>query len=89
MRRSSREGPAAGLLDGGERPAGALGVGVEHRLGGLGLDHHDAEAVGHDVVHLARDAGALLGHRGPRLGLAGALGPLGALGELAVRRLRS
>ena len=66
----------------GQRPAGALGIGVEHRLGRLGLHHHDAEAVGHDVVHLARDPGPLLGGGRPRLGLARALGALGALGEL-------
>ncbi len=77
-----RQGAAPGLLHRCERAARALGVAVEHRLGRLGLHHHDAEAVGHDVVHLARDARPLLGRRRPRLGLARALGALGALGQL-------
>ena len=47
-----------------------------------GLDDHHAQAVGHDVVQLAGDAGALLLHllHGQQLALA--LGPLGPLDEL-------
>ena len=69
------------VLHGGDRAPRPLGVGVEHRLGGLGLHDHHAQAVGHDVVHLPRDAGALLGHRRARLDVALALQALGALAQ--------
>ena len=51
------------------------------------LEHHDAQRVRHDVVELARDAGALLRHREPGSGLALALrlrGSLLGLGRLDV-----
>ena len=38
------------------------------------LEHHHAHRVRHDVVQLARDAGALLGDRHPRRGLSLPLG---------------
>ena len=73
---------APGLLHRPERTARPLGIGVEHRLGRLRLHHHHAEAVRDHVVHLARQAGALLGHRRPGLALALALEPRGALLQL-------
>ena len=62
---------AAGLLDRGDGGAGALGVGRHGALGGRGLDEHDRDVVGDDIVQLARDPGALAQH-GRRL----ALGPV-------------
>ena len=48
-------------------------VAVERGLGGVGLDRDHADAVGDDVVQLARDPAALLGDRGARAALALAL----------------
>ena len=79
MRRSSVSAERPGLLNRRERTARPLGIGVEHRLGRLGLHDHHAQAVRDHVVHLAREAGALLRHGRPRLGLALALEPRGAL----------
>ena len=56
---------APGLLDTLHRFAGPIGAGpVEHLVGSLGLDNHDADIVRHDVVQLAGDASALGSHRG-------------------------
>ena len=57
-----------GVLDGAQRLPRAVRIAVEQVLGGAGLDHHDADAVGDDVVQLAGDPGALGGDgvRGPR-----------------------
>ena len=64
---------------------------LDDLLGGAGLHDDRADRVGHDVVQLARDPGALLHHRGQGplrsrdlgldrapLGLAGAAGHAGA-----------
>ncbi len=61
---------------------------------GAHLEHHHADGVGDDVVELAGDPRALLGHRDPGRSLALALGPdrahLGCLGLLgALRAARS
>ena len=54
---------APGVLDGGDRCARALGIGRDGALGGGGLDEHDRDVVGDDVVQLARDPGSLAEHR--------------------------
>ena len=51
---------AGGGLDGGEVLGLARVVGAEAAPYGLGLDGHHADRVGHDVVQLAGDPGALL-----------------------------
>lgn len=48
---------------------------------GPGLDDHHADVVRHEVVQLARDAGALLGHRLVRSQLVLALEQLGPRGD--------
>ena len=48
---------------------------------GAGLDDHHADVVRHEVVQLARDPGALLGHRLVGAQLVLALEQLGARGE--------
>src|SRR4051794_19420550 len=58
------------LLRGGDR---ALRVAVEDPAGTAGLYDHDADAVGDHVVHLARDAAALLGRGSLDLLLVGLL----------------
>ncbi len=57
------EGLAARLLGGQQRLLGGLRLGVSHPAGGRDLDRHQADAVGHDVVQLPRDADPLLGNR--------------------------
>ena len=47
-----------------------LGVDRQDAAGAAGLHDHDADAVGDHVVHLARDAAALVGHRLLRVALA-------------------
>jgi hypothetical protein len=56
-------------------------LGAQRVALGAGLDDHHADVVGHEVVQLARDAGALLGHRLVRAQLVLALEQLGARGE--------
>ncbi len=77
---------AAGLLDALERLAVLIELGGKLVPYRSGLEDHDADRVGDDVVQLARDPGALLGHRDPRRGVALALGleraVLGGLGHL-------
>ena len=58
---------AAGRLDRFERRPCGLGLAVEHPAPRRGLDDHDADAVGDDVVQLARDPCPLLRHRAPGL----------------------
>jgi hypothetical protein len=53
----------AGRADRLEHLAGAGGVALKHPFGGADLQHDHAEAVGDDVVELARDPLALLGGR--------------------------
>ena len=72
---------APGLLDRGERLARRRLLGAEGVALGAGLDDHHADVVGHEVVQLARDAGALLGHRLVGAQLVLALEQLGARGE--------
>jgi hypothetical protein len=60
----------------------ALGVARQDAAGAAGLHDHHAHAVGDDVVHLARDAAALLGHRRLRLALVRLLGEDGRLVQL-------
>ena len=88
LRRSMPEQPARldqrlapGLLDRGQRLARRRLLGAQGVALGAGLDHHDADVVGHEVVQLARDAGALLGHRLVGAQLVLALEQLGARGE--------
>jgi hypothetical protein len=67
--------------------ARALGVGGHGALGGRGLDEHDRDVVGDDVVQLACDPGALVQH-GCRLARgAVALDLAGLLVEAAVERV--
>ena len=78
------------LLGGGDR---AGRVALEDPARAAGLHDHDADAVGHDVVHLARDPAALLGG-GPRgllrVGVLLALrGLVQLLGELRARAHRA
>ena len=64
-----RERLAAGALDlrgGGHR---ALGVALEDPPRAARLHDHHADAVGDDVVHLAREPAALVGRRAQRLQL--------------------
>ena len=56
-------------------------LGAQRVALGAGLDDHHADVVGDDVVQLARDARALLGHRLVRAQLVLALEQLGARGE--------
>ena len=72
---------AAGLLDRGQRLARRRLLGAERVALGARLDDHHADVVGHEVVQLARDARALLGHRLVRAQLVLALEQLGARGE--------
>jgi hypothetical protein len=65
---------AAGLLDGQQRLALALLLGRQQPPDGPGLDGHHRDAVGDDVVQLARDPLPLLRDRPLRLGLAVELG---------------
>ena len=60
-----RLAPGAWIVRHGSR-ARLRGRAVEQLVGGLGLDDHHADAVGDDVVQLARDPRALLGDRRPR-----------------------
>ena len=70
---------AARLLDVPERLA-VLGLGLRHPVAdGPHLEHHHADGVRDDVVELARDPSALLGHRDPGRRLPVPLGPAGAL----------
>ena len=65
---------AAHALDHDHRGASGLGVSVEQSLGGPRLDPHHADAVGDEIVQLARDPGAFFGRRGPASLVAFALG---------------
>ena len=73
------EGLTARRLDRAEGLARRPLLTFEHTLGRLGLHDHHADAVGDDVVQLARDAGALLDDGGADPFLAGALEPGGPL----------
>ena len=66
------------MLDAPERIAVFLERSRELVPDGPDLEHHHAHGVGDDVVQLARDPRALLGHRDPRGGLSLALGMDGA-----------
>jgi hypothetical protein len=68
------QGLAAGRLDRGQRPAGALRVAVEDVTGCGRLHHHDADVVGDHVVQLTGDPRLLLGDRAACLGVPLALG---------------
>ena len=57
------------------RGASRLGVAVDQNLGGPRLDPHHADAVGDEIVQLARDPGAFFGRRGPASLVAFALRP--------------
>ncbi len=72
---------APGLLDRGQRLARRRLLGAQRMALGAGLDDHHADVVRHEIVQLARDAGALLGHRLVRAQLVLALEQLGAGGE--------
>ena len=72
---------APGLLDRGERLAGRVLLGTQGVALGAGLDDHDADVVGHEVVQLARDPCALLGDRLIGAQLVLALEQLGARSE--------
>jgi hypothetical protein len=72
---------APGGLDGGQRLAHLRLLALEHPRRALGLHDHDADVVRDDVVQLAGDAGALVGHRLAGAQLALALGALRALAE--------
>jgi hypothetical protein len=67
---------------------GDAGLADLELLGRLGLDDDDADAVGDDVVQLARDARSLLGHGLARLGLALALDAHGVGLEVVGRAWR-
>lgn len=54
------QGLTPGVPDAEHRGGGPLGVGGGGRGGAVGDHHHDPQAVGDDVVDLARDPGALL-----------------------------
>ena len=56
----------AGALDRVERGAGRLGIGGEHLAAAARLDDDDRDRVRDDVVELAGDPRALLGHGGSR-----------------------
>ena len=62
-----------------------LGLAGHHASRRAGLDAHDADVVGDDVVQLARDAHPLLEHGPPRVLLALPLQLGGLRGELALR----
>ena len=72
---------AAGLLDRGERLARRRLLGAEGVALRAGLDDHHAHVVGDEVVQLAGDPRALVGHRLARAQVALALEQLRARGE--------
>ena len=65
---------APGVLHGSERAPGDVGLGAHEPLRRRRLGDHGGERVAHQVVELARDPGALGGHRAGRPGLAVILG---------------
>jgi hypothetical protein len=77
-----RERLAARLLDYEQRFPLALLVGTEQPPHAGGLDGHDADAMPHDIVQLARDPCPFLGDGRARLGLSIELEPCGTLAKL-------